>query len=317
MKYWRELHDEAMYAERAGDNVEALRCWHEALKSIRSGTGRPADALVVLDQMARHHQRHGDHADAEKVVRHILDLAERLDGADTVPAAKARSWLAELVAAQGRVEEAEKELLQSVMICRERLGERHSELGLTLSALLAVQQDLNKHEAAEKTCAELYGVYERIYGPQHIKAARCLNELALLCVRQAKYEEADQHFRALFERWKNPAPEALGDVVKGLNDLALLYVARGQQRQAGRAAKRALHIAEAKLVSETPEYGRTLNILGVLAASSGQNTEAEDYFTRALQVTRRVLGNDHPRVREIEENFARVQASHLTPPPDV
>lgn len=57
LHYWRQYHDEAMEAERCGDHQGALQLWRKALESIRAGTGRPSDALVVLDQMARHHER--------------------------------------------------------------------------------------------------------------------------------------------------------------------------------------------------------------------------------------------------------------------
>ena len=122
------------------------------------------------------------------------------------------------------------------------------------------------------------------FGPQDLRLATTLNNLALLYKAQGKYAEAEPlHKRALaiYEKTLGPGHPR---VATSLNNLALLYKAQGRYVDAEPLYQRALAIYEKTLGPEHPKLATCLNNLASLYHVQGRYAEAEPLYKRALAI---------------------------------
>ena len=155
-------------------------------------------------------------------------------------------------------------------------------------------------ELAERAVA----VKEKLFGPENLKVAKSLHNLAVLHYYGGRYAQAEPlHERALSIR-----EEALGpdhpDVAKSLNNQAILYWRQGKYAEAEQRYKRALAIWEKEFGPDHPRVAESLNNLALLYRAQGKYAEAEPLHKRALAIKEKALGPDHADVAASLNNLA-------------
>jgi tetratricopeptide (TPR) repeat protein len=124
--------------------------------------------------------------------------------------------------------------------------------------------------AAEPLFERALAVWTKVWGPDHIKTATALNNLAGLYETQGKLSEAEP----LYQRALAIDEEALGlehpNTAIDLNNLAALYCAQGKVSEAEPLYKRALAILEKALGLEHPTTVTVRKNLDILRREMGQ-----------------------------------------------
>ena len=95
-------------------------------------------------------------------------------------------------------------------------------------------------------CTRALGIREKVLGPEHPDVAKQLNNLALLCQNQGKYNEGEQYYeRALHIYQKKLGPDD-PNVAKMVNNLASCYLKQSKFKKAEMLYKQVLRQAHEK-----------------------------------------------------------------------
>lgn len=133
-----------------------------------------------------------------------------------------------------------------------------------------------------------------------------VNNLAEFYRGQARYDEAERHFkRALAIREKALGPDH-SDIAGSLNNLAILYFNQGRYDEAEPLYKRAIEIRENILRPNHPRLATPLNNLADLYTIKGRFDEAVPLFKRSLAILEKAFGSEHRNIAKTLNNLAGV-----------
>jgi CHAT domain-containing protein/Tfp pilus assembly protein PilF len=173
-------------------------------------------------------------------------------------------------------------------------------------------QNLNEADALNKKGMELYragkyeeaiplaqrvlAIREKALGPDHLKVAASLNNLAEVYREQRRYTDAEPLIkRALAIREKALAP-GHPDIANSLNNLAETYKSQGRYADAEPLFKRLVAIDEKTLGPDHPKFAASLFNLAQLYHEQSRYADAEPLFKRSLAIEEKALGPEHPGV---------------------
>jgi len=301
---WQETNQAALLAARAGDYARAESLWLQALEQF--GRREDDNLLLLLDNIARHYRRVGNDAKAEALMKLIVETSRRVHGGDSPAVAKGLMDLADLLAAEGREDEATPLLEEALAIWDHRLGPAHLETGRCLKRLAALDKESGRYASAEERLRRALPIFERNFDSRHAEIARLYNELALVTMYQEKFEEAERLFMRQFEIWKQATNSKRPDIAKSLNDLAIFYFSRNEPEKARKAARKAVDLSILALGPKNMQAARGHNLLGICSATEGRYPEAKEHFESALHIVQETQGSDHPLAKEIWDNIARM-----------
>jgi tetratricopeptide (TPR) repeat protein len=141
------------------------------------------------------------------------------------------------------------------------------------------------------------------FGVNHASYGDALNNLARVYASQAKYSEAQEHYKRALTVIEKTRGAGHPDVATILANLANAYMAQGKYAVSEVFYKHALEIHENALGAASPVLARTLNNLANVYAAQGKYADAQALLTRALTIRERALGAGHPDVALIFNNL--------------
>lgn len=133
-----------------------------------------------------------------------------------------------------------------------------------------------------------------LFGDKDHLTAVSLNELGMICFRQANYSEAEQLVLEALEIAEQLVAKEDPLTIKWLNDLATVYKEQGRYKEAEPIMKRSLALREAIWGKEHAHVATSLSSLASLYQLQGKYREAAPLFERALAINRKELGEEHP-----------------------
>lgn len=170
---------------------------------------------------------------SEEAIGHAGALMPRL--ADPRLVARLHNARGVLLTHLRRFDEAEDDLTRGLEIRRRRLGERHVEVGRSLTSLGNLARKRGDLERARRHHEAARAIDLELLGPEHPNQARHLHNLARITLLEGEAGEA----RALYERALSLRRDALGDAHPDVgityNSLGLLHARRGELEEARRA----------------------------------------------------------------------------------
>jgi CHAT domain-containing protein/tetratricopeptide (TPR) repeat protein len=158
---------------------------------------------------------------------------------------------------------------------------------------------------AQRTVAEA----EARFGPDDVRTATILNNLAFCYKKMDRYDEA----LPLYRRALTIRKETLGadhpDTAASLNNLAGLYMATNRDDAALPLLQRALAIRERALGADHPDTAQSANNLAELYRTLSRYDEALPLHQWGLAIRERALGADHPDTAQSLNNLAGLYKS--------
>jgi tetratricopeptide (TPR) repeat protein/CHAT domain-containing protein len=159
--------------------------------------------------------------------------------------------------------------------------------------------------------AEAIGPYEKVvaladhvFGPDHIKTGRLLNNLAYLYQQTGQYRRAEP----LYKRSLTITEAHLGptdpELARAHIDLGELYRLLGTFNRAEPLYRRALSILETARSKDSLDVALCLNNLSLLYQDMGEYEKAEPLSQRSLDIVETRLGKDHPTTATCLNNLA-------------
>ncbi|MEQ8999040.1 MAG: tetratricopeptide repeat protein [Coleofasciculus sp. B1-GNL1-01] len=198
---------------------------------------------------------------------------------------------------------------QCLSATRERLGDDHLDVAMSLNNLAALYYSQGRYGEAEPLYQKALELDKRLLGDDHPDVARSLNNLARLYESQGRYSEAEPLYLQALELFKRLLGDDHPDVAMSFNNLALLYKSQGRYGEAEPLFLQALDLRKRLLGDDHPDVAQSLNNLAYLYSSQGRYGEAEPLYLQALELRKRLLGDDHPDVANSLNNLAALYRS--------
>jgi tetratricopeptide (TPR) repeat protein/pimeloyl-ACP methyl ester carboxylesterase len=217
--------------------------------------------------------------------------------------------LSRFYSSQGDYAQAQPWSEHCLAVCRERLGEEHLDVALSLNNLADLYKFQGKYNQAEPLSLQALELYKGLLGEEHLAVALSLNNLAYLYHAQGRYDQAEPLYLQALELNKRLLGEEHPNVALSLNNLAELYRNQGKYDQAEPLYLQALELYKGLLGEEHPSVALSLNNLALLYVSQGKYNQAEPLYTQALELNKRLLGEEHPSVALSLNNLALLYVS--------
>jgi tetratricopeptide (TPR) repeat protein len=251
------------------------------------------EAAEILNATALYHWARAAWAEAEPLFRKVLEISERVRGAEHPDTATVLNNLALVLRDMGQHAEAEPLLRKALEIGECNPGREHPDFAMRLSNLASLLWDMEQHAEAEPLFREALEISERVRGAEHPDTATVLNNLALVLRDMGQHAEAEPLFREVL-KIRVAAGAEHPDTATALNNWALVLRDMAQYAEAESLYQRALEIREKVLGSDHPDTATVLNNLAGLHRVQGQPAMAESLYQRALKIRKTVLGAEHP-----------------------
>ncbi len=161
-----------------------------------------------------------------------------------------------------------------------------------------VWDDLRPHAAQVVALADSAGLTKPTAG--------LMNQLALLLISKALYDEAEPMMRRALAIDEQSFGTEHPNVARDLNNLAQLLKDTNRLSEAEPLMRRALAIAEQSFGPEHPSVAIGLNNLASLLQATNRLSEAEPLMRRALAIDEQSLGLEHPNVARDLNNLAQL-----------
>lgn len=206
------------------------------------------DTVATKSALASVLKLRGRHSEADPLYQECLEASEEV--LSNAPRTRTSiGSVAKLYEIQGRYREAEELYTESLTMCRDNLGEDHSETLAAKRDVAGVLKQQGKFSEAESFIKDVVERLSSSVGEHHRETLWALGDLARLYHLQGRYRD----FEALFHFCANSSEEQLGlgndDAeqflealtshyesvgLSALNKLAYLYTKLGKYEEAGR-----------------------------------------------------------------------------------
>lgn len=273
--------------------------------SLDASSQTAVDAGKLFEQ-AQQFQQQGRLADAERLYKRSLEIAERTLGPFHQNVLMLHQVLGGLYQTQGRYTDTELSYNRAVVVAQTLRGETHPEFGQTLLDLGSVYFAQGRLRDAEVVIQRSLEVLEKALGPIHSQVGRARNNLAAVYAGQGRYASAETFYKQALDIREKTLGPSHKDTAGSLSNLAALYKDLGRYAEAEPLFKRSLEIREKTLGTSSALFAASLNNLAILYGHQGRNAEVESLHKRALAIREKALGPVHPDVAASLQNLAHI-----------
>jgi tetratricopeptide (TPR) repeat protein len=263
-----------------------------------------AEALFVRGTIE---QARGDHRTAADTLHEAAWLAT----ANLHDEVAARAWVAlVLIVGYELADYAYAERISGLARASLRAAGEPAELTATLlSNEAAVAHQRGQYDRALKAQEQALNLLETLFGPEHPRVARSLNNLGLELRAQGRHEAALEAHRRALEIKRASLGEQHPGVVTTINHIGNVHFAMRELDEATADYERACELARAAWGTEHASRADCLSNLGAAAFLRGDLEEAAAHHEQALALRKRLLGPDHPDVATALNNLALAEAA--------
>ncbi|WP_287267128.1 MULTISPECIES: tetratricopeptide repeat protein [unclassified Moorena] len=185
---------------------------------------------------------------------------------------------------QGAYEQAWPWYEQCLSTVRERLGEEHPDVAISLNNLAYLYWKQGRYQKAEPLYLQALDLMKRLLGQQHRDVASTLQNLALLYYSQRRYQKAELLYLQALDLRKRLLGQEHPDVAEILNNLAVLYESQGQYLEAEPLYQQARKIAVKQLGEEHPTTRIISLNLEDLLGRSNTKSACQNPFMKINQI---------------------------------
>lgn len=188
---WEKLKFEADQSISRGDFVRAAGLWMQALEQLDNVGDEDSRVALTLDQLAESLCQLGKRAQAIPIRRHLVEIREKVLGADHIEVANSLNSLAELYYSMGKFEHAQP-LSERIMDIYEKIfGSEHLGLAMISTFLALIYHGQSNYEKAEGFYKRAMTIKQKVLGYNHTEVGYLMENYAALLFEMGRYEEAE------------------------------------------------------------------------------------------------------------------------------
>lgn len=234
----------------------------------------------------------GLYAEAEPIMREVLEIVEQRLGLYHKDVAQHLNNLALLLKLRGRLDEA-LVLMKRALRIAVNSGPAHPNVATALNNLAHLVGDSGHVDAARRMMRRALKIDEAYYGPDHAKIATRLSSLAQY-LNASEHAEAEQMMRRALKIDSLRLGSNHPVVAIRLHNLANLLFETGRWDDAEPMMREALRIDEIGFGAVHPSVALRLGNLAQLLQAREEYDEAEILMSRAIEIDQLCLEPGHP-----------------------
>lgn len=163
------------------------------------------------------------------------------------------------------------------------------------------------YNEAEAPLRRALSMSEQLLGPEHLRTADALSNLALLYRKQRNKPDAESLFIRSLDIYEKNSGSEHPRVATALMNIGLLYKSKRRYHDAEPLFVRALDIREKAFGAEHLETAIAIYNLAGLYCFMGKNARAEPLYKKALKIREKALGPEHPDTVDTLNDLANLQ----------
>lgn len=268
--------------------------------------GQPAIQARVRDALGVTYLGLGDFDAAGQQLQQALETRRKLLGDEHPDTLHTTNNLANLLAQQDRLEEAEALYVHVLSVRRRLLGADAAETLVTQNDLAMLQLVQGRFDEARALLEDALAVSRRALGDAHPDTIVALNNLALAHMNRGDAPAAEPLLREALEAAQRVAGADHPAAIKTSLNLGLLLTSDGRWEEAERLLRDALPRGRRVLGEAHPDTLRMMTGLAMLQHQQGRGAEAEPLYVEALAACRRTLGDEHSETLRVMNNLGRL-----------
>ncbi len=235
----------------------------------------------------------GNYNKVESFCRPATQIVELFLGPDNSVAAGCRYQLAEALRAEtpGKFREAETIYESNLQAANSYLQGNRVALASNLFALGRVLDQTGRHTEADKAYRQAIENWEQSteIGPKNILLAKALDRLAMLCLKEHNYADAEALEKRALDIDTNSGAGAERGVGEDLNDMALVYDQQERYSEAANFYKQAVEYKNKHL--HPMDYSRATSLynLAEIEKINGDTQGYANHATQAYEIWKQLL----------------------------
>ena len=271
----------------SGDLFNYRHVWNANLATTYAGLGRYQEAEDLLSESLEHFQR-------EPFMYGVYGYGFHLG---------------EVYREQGKYEQAESVLLKSLDVWRKEKDENknvqsYSCMGRCMHELALLHLAQGDDGMAERLFEEGIDLGTlNLPGKDHPVTLRHVNGLAIIRIKQKRYEEAKTLLERAWEGRKFKLGEDHPNTIRTIHYFGILYREQGQYDKAKNFLIEAYKKRQTKLGEDHTHTLESIHELAVLYKEQGDYDKAEPLLIEAIEGRRLKLGDTHPHTLESWNNL--------------
>jgi tetratricopeptide (TPR) repeat protein len=207
------------------------------------------------------------------------------DAAD--PAWKQRLQVAQQLEQAGRIEEAEKVVVQELRAA-ERDEPDSVRAGVILANMANLADSQGRYLQSSSLCERSMALLEKFLGPSDRATLNVLHRLANASMNLGRYAKAESLLLRVVAARERDADSDSAPLAAALGDLGLVYLAQRKPERAEPLVRRTLAIVEKDSAGHEIALASTFNTMAWVMLTSARYTEAISYAERSQALLKAV-----------------------------
>ena len=239
-------------------------------------------------------EENGDFNSAEQLKVQVMDMRNKLLGAEHPETLVSMEDLARTYQDQGRWNEAEKLLIQVMDKSKELLGAEHPDTITTMGSLASTYHDLKRWNEAEKLEIHVMEIRKKQLGEKHPYTLTSMANLASTYNNQRRWNEAEQLEIQVMDMTKKLLGAEHPDTLSSMANLARTYQVQGRWNEAEQLDIQVLDMRKKLHGEEHPDTLFSMANLASTYRDQGRWNEAEQLQIQVMDMRKKLLGAEHP-----------------------
>jgi tetratricopeptide (TPR) repeat protein len=272
-------------------------------------------AAYYMHKLAWNYWCDGQYARAEELCRPVAQLTEAFLGSKNAASADCRYYLAECLRCQGPAELRERNesfkepqaiYEQCLKDMSKSLGDTNPFVGDIRFNLARMYDQTGRHQLADEGYRRVVDDWSRSaeIGPHSMYLARVLDRLAMLCLKEGKFDDAEKFQEQALKIDEEYGEHAGRSIGEDLNDLALVFDRKEDYKTAEDFYQKALDKKIAVVGPGHYSIATTLFNLAEIKQKLGDEKAYKELSGKAYSIWAQVLG---PKDRTLPDAMQKYQ----------
>jgi tetratricopeptide (TPR) repeat protein len=258
-----------MEAHRYADAIELAT---QTLEQFAAAVGeRHEGTAMCLRNLAQCYTRIGEFAKAEPLYLRAIAIRQQVYSPKDVHTVETMGELADNYERDQEYGKAE-ELLQKMLEIQKPWGETHVGKARTFERLGIVFTGLGKYQEADELLQRAREMFEKAYGPNYFRNAKCIGEQAELYQKMGESKKAEAFYLRALTMVERARGAQHPDAAAFLNNLGTLYFEMHDYARAKPLYERATALLETAFGPDDPDARLCARNLAILEAATGSGT---------------------------------------------
>ncbi|MGE4497134.1 MAG: tetratricopeptide repeat protein [Deferribacterales bacterium] len=289
MGFWINLHSDVV----------------EYLKGLM-GLINPYTALC-MEKLAQMYVNVEDYGRAEPLLKRMVNIREKLGGAESQDTVRSRNRLASMYSAKGDYQSAMEMMSKNAEIKSRTEGPDHPETLRYLQKLALLAMKNKDFKTAADIGERSLRLHLQRLGRENPETVKAMSELAAISEMAGDFERACELFKEVLEIREKALGGSHPETARSLSQLAFYFYRRGEYDSAEPLFYRALEAKEAQLGHSHPLIASYCNNLAYIYYCREKYDRAEAMYEKSLKIKEKNFGASHPSTLTGVANLAALK----------